>query len=462
MKRRTLLTLTMLAILVSSLRAQTAGNDSTIIRGMFNEALRDYTSYDQLHFLCKKIGGRICGSPQAAAAVEYTRQILLGMGLDTVYLEKCSVRNWQRGEAEQASVSSAIYGDFKPAVCALGGSIGTGPSGLYGNVIEVHSMDELKDLGKAKIKGKIVFFNRPANPETISTFPAYGGAADQRVHGAAEAAKYGAIGVIVRSLTLSKDEYPHTGIMRYEAGVDTIPAIAIGTLNADKLSLWLKSDPSLNFYFRTTCHEEAETVSYNVIGEVKGSEHPDQIICFGGHVDAWDNGEGAHDDGVGVFHNIEALRLIMKSGIHPKHTLRVIVYMDEEVSQRGGKQNAEDVKAKGETIIAAIESDRGGFTPTGFSVDASEAVYAQFDRWKPMFLEYGLYQIVHGYSGVDIFPLKEQGIPLIALMTDSQRYFDYQHAPNDTFEAVNHREFQLGSASIAMLIYMIDTYGWSH
>ena len=202
-----------------------------------------------------------------------------------------------------------------------------------------------------------------------------------------------------------------------------------------------------------------KTISYNVIGELKGSDHPDEIICFGGHIDAWDNGEGAHDDGVGVLHNFEALRLIQHSGIRPHHTLRVVVYMDEEIAQRGGKAYAEAVKLKGEKILAAIESDRGGFTPIGFSVDASEAVYARFDQWKPLFLQYGLYDIEHGYSGVDIFPLKEQGVPLIALMTDSQRYFDYQHAPSDVFEAVNHREFQLGSASIAMLIYLIDQYG---
>lgn len=436
-------------------------SDSAIMRGFFTEALTNYTSYEQLRFLCKETPGRISGTPQAAAAVEYTKQILQGMGLDTVYLQECNVRAWKRGDKERASVTSPLFGNFSPEVCALGGSIGTGPEGIIANVIEVQNFDELKSLGKSKIKGKIVFFNRPADPTFLNTFPSYGSAADQRVHGAAEAAVYGAVGVVVRSLTLANDEFPHTGIMRYEDGKDTIPAIAIGTKNADKLSSWLKADPNLNFFFFTNCFEAPENISYNVIGELKGSENPDEIICFGGHLDAWDNGcEGAHDDGVGVMHTIEALRLIQAADIMPRHTLRVVVFMDEEVAQRGGKTYADQVKANGEKIIAAIESDRGGFTPVGFSIDAGDSVYAQFDKWKPLFLQYGLYQIAHGYSGVDIYPLKEQGIPLIALMTDSQRYFDYQHAASDTFETVNHRELQLGSASIAMLVYLIDKYGW--
>lgn len=443
------------------LDCQSQKSDSLMIRGFYNEALTDYTAYHQLRYLCKEIGGRICCTPQAAAAVEWAKQELEHMGLDTVYLQECSVRCWKRGEPEQAAVVSALLGSFEPPVCALGGSVGTGNAGLRARVVEVKSMEELKELGKSKIKGKIVFFNRPAEPTFINTFPSYGSAADQRVHGAAMAASYGALGVVVRSLTLADDEHPHTGIMRYRDSIPAIPAIAIGTANADKLSFWLKQDPDLNFFFRTTCEERPEGISYNVIGELKGSEKPDEIICFGGHLDAWDNGEGAHDDGVGVVQTIEALRLFMATECQPKHTLRVVVFMDEEVAQRGGQKYAAEVKRKGEKILAAIESDRGGFTPLGFSVDAGEAVYRRMDEWRPYFSAYGMHEIVHGYSGVDIYPLKEQGIPLFALMTDSQRYFDYQHAPNDVFENVNRREMQLGSAAIATLIYLIDRYGFN-
>lgn len=452
-----------IALLISicslSLKAQNA--DSAIIRGFFNQALSSDFAYKQLEYLCHQIGGRICCSPEAAAAVEWSKQLLQSLDADTVYLQPCNVRCWKRGEQEQALVNSARLGTFAPEICALGGSVGTGKEGLMAEVIEVHSLDELKNLGKPAINGRIVFFNRPAEPTFINTFPAYGTAVDQRVFGATEAAKYGAIGVVVRSITLANDNNPHTGIMHYGPDSDSIPAVAIGTANADKLSSWLKSDPKLQLYFRTTCFENPRGISYNVIAEKYGTVHPEKIICFGGHIDAWDNGgEGAHDDGVGVMHTIEAFRLFLESGVKPQNTLRVIVFMDEEVDQQGGEAYAASVKAKGEQIIAAIESDEGGFTPVGFAVDAGDSVNQQFEKWRPLFSEYGLYEIFHGYSGVDIHPLKEQGIPLMAIMTDSQRYFDYQHSPSDKFENVNRREMQLGSASIAMLIYLIDKYGW--
>ncbi len=434
-------------------------NDSLIIRGFFNEALQSDLAYKQLEYLCKNIGGRICCSPQAAAAVEWTRQLLESLGADTVYLQPCPVRCWKRGEKEQSTVFSKL-GTFSPEVCALGGSVGTGSDGVRGEVVEVKSLAELKTLGTARIKGKIVFFNRPADPTFINTFPAYGSAADQRVHGASAAAEFGALGVIVRSLTLAHDDAPHTGIMDYSADYDSIPAVAIGTTNADQLSAWLKKDPQLQVYLKTNCTEQKEGLSYNVIAEKYGSEHPEQIICFGGHLDAWDNGEGAHDDGVGVMHSIEALRLLLHSGVQARNTLRVVIFMDEEIDQRGAAAYAASVKEKGEKILAAIESDRGGFTPTGFSFDAGPSVEKRLNEWKPMLLQYGLYDIVKGYSGVDIYPLKKMGIPLLAIMTDSQRYFDYQHAATDRFEAVNRREMQLGAASIAMLVYLIDRYGW--
>lgn len=448
--------------LLLGLGGMTAGaqqNDSLIIKAFFDEALRSDFAYRQLEYLCKNIGGRICCSPEAAAAVEWSKQLLESLGADTVYLQPCTVRCWKRGEKEKADVFSRL-GTFSPEICALGGSVGTGPDGIRAEVIEVKSLEELKTLGTARIKGKIVFFNRPAEPTFINTFASYGSAADQRVHGASAAAGYGAVGVIVRSLTLAHDDAPHTGIMDYEPGTDSIPAVAIGTRTADQLSQWLSKDPTLQLFFRTTCTERTEGVSYNVIAEKFGREHPEEIICFGGHIDAWDNGEGAHDDGVGVMHNIEALRLLLHSNYQPRNTLRVIVFMDEEIDQRGAAAYASSVKEKGEKILAAIESDRGGFTPTGWSFDAGPAVERRLNEWKPLLLQYGLYSIIKGYSGVDIYPLKKMGIPLFAIMTDSQRYFDYQHAGTDHFEAVNRREMQLGAASIAMLVYLIDRYGW--
>lgn len=461
--------------------------DSLVIRKIFTEALTDNTAYKNLEFLCTKIGGRICGSPQAAKAVEWAKHVLDGMDLDTVYLQETSVRHWVRGEKEVAIVNPEKASSYKLQACALGGSIGTGEKGLSANVIEVKDFDDLAKLGRQNISGKIVFFNHPADPVFYTTFNAYGGAVAFRARGAVQAARYGAIAAVVRSATLAHDDFPHTGIMHYADTVEKIPAIAISTNDADKLSNGLKNDPNLILHIRLTCQELPEVVSYNVIGEIHGTEHPDQIIAFGGHLDSWELGQGAHDDGTGVIQNIEVLRLFKALHIRPMHTLRVVIFMDEEMEQRGAKRYTESAQQmintrnsildqfKGDSLlkgskfrqpaeyignhIAAIEADRGGFTPLGFSIDASDSQLKKIQSWKSFLLPYGLYYLEKGGSGVDVSGLKKFGVPVIGLVTDSQRYFDYHHAASDTFDKVHPRELQLGSASIAALVYLIDIYG---
>ncbi len=434
-------------------------NDSIVIRSIFSEALKDNTAEKNLEYLCKKIGGRLCGSPQAEKAVNWSEETLKKMGLDTVYRQELKVRHWVRGEKESAVVQSKSNGNHDLHVCAIGGSIGTGEKGISARVIEVKEFEELQVLGKKNIEGKIVFFNHPADPTFYYTFNAYGGTAKFRVFGATQAARFGAAAVIVRSATLAHDDFPHTGVMHYADTVKQIPAIAVSTNDADLLSGMLAKDPSLKLTIRTICREEPEAVSYNVIGQLKGTEHPEEVIAFGGHIDSWDIGEGAHDDGAGVVQTIEVLRIFKALGIRPKHTLRVVVFMDEEMDQRGAKRYAQSVKdaAPGtDKHIAAIETDRGGFTPTGFSIDATDQEVGKIQSWKKLLLPYGLYNLEKGGSGVDIRDLKPFGVPLIALVTDSQRYFDYQHAASDTFDKVSPRELQLGSASIAALVYLID------
>ncbi|HNW74984.1 MAG TPA: M20/M25/M40 family metallo-hydrolase, partial [Bacteroidales bacterium] len=279
-----------------------------------------------------------------------------------------------------------------------------------------------------------------------------------RARGALYAAKYGAIGVIVRSATLSHDDYPHTGIQHYADSVMRIPAVAVSTNGADSLSAWLKVDRRLRLFIRTTCMELPETGSFNVIAEIKGTVHPEKIIAFGGHIDAWDLGQGAHDDGAGVVQTMEVLRLFKQLQIKPANTLRLVVFMDEEYAQRGAAAYASAVGIKNELHIAAIESDRGGFTPQGFSIDATDKQVDLIRRWQPLLEPYGFWSFAKGGSGVDIGPLKKYGFPLIALVTDSQRYFDYQHAGSDTFDKISPRELQLGSAGIASLVYLIDKY----
>jgi carboxypeptidase Q len=422
-------------------------------------AMADTIAYGNLKTLCTRYEGRICGTEKADSAVRWAETLLRSMDLDTVYLQPVMVLKWDRGEKETGKVFSAITGDHPLSVCALGWAAGTGPGGVTAEVVEITSKNQLDKLGEKGIKGKIVFYNQPMDPTHYYTFDAYGEAVWQRARGASMAARYGALAVINRSLTMASDDHPHTGIMHYADSLPKIPALAVSTLGADSLSRWLKKDPALKLFLRTTSQELGEVPSYNVIGEIRGTEKPDEIIAFGGHIDAWDNSQGAHDDGVGVIQTIEVLRIFQKLGIRPKHTLRVVVFMDEEVAQRGGAAYAASVKERNEKHIAAIESDRGGFTPYGFSIDASPMTVGKISNWKKLLEPYGIWSFRKGGSGVDIHDLKPMNIPLMALVSDSQRYFDYQHSPSDTWDKVYPREMQLGSGAIAAMVFLIDKNG---
>jgi len=432
--------------------------DSLTIRRFYTEALSNPVAYRNLDTLCTRFPGRLCGSQKVSEAIIWTKKLLESMSLDTVFLQPVMVKHWERGEKEIARVYSLKAGDHLLNVCALGSSIGTGRQGIKTGVVEVKNFDDLKTIGRKNIEGKIVFFNRAADPSYIYTFGAYGGAVDQRVLGDMQAARYGATAVLVRSATLAHSDDPHTGIQHYADSVKSIPALAVSTNDADKLSEWLKKDPGMNLFLRTTCKELPEGLNYNIIAEIRGTEFPNEIIAFGGHIDSWNVGQGAHDDGAGVVQTIEVLRLFKVLNIKPKHTIRVVVFIDEEYAQRGAAVYADYAKTNGRHI-AAIESDRGGFTPQGFSIDAADESVSKIQNWKSLLRPYGLWSNEKGGSGVDIRDLKPFGVPLIALVTDSQRYFDYQHAASDTFDKVHPRELELGSAAIASLVFLIDKYG---
>lgn len=446
-----------LVLIFISLNVYSQENDSIVIRNVYSEALMSFDSYYMLRDLCKNIGGRLTGSKNANDAVTFIESRLKEMKLDNVYLQEMKVRNWERGEKE-VGYANTNKGRVNFNVCALGISVGTGDKGIEAKVVEVKSWDELRNLGKENVQGKIVFFSRAADQRGYTTGYGYGSSVDQRVRGAIEGARYGAVGVIVRSATVSYDNFPHTGVMRYNDSLTKIPAIAISTKDSDVLSSLLKEDKDMTFYFRTTCHQDDDTESYNVIGELKGSEKPEEIIVVGGHVDSWDLGEGAHDDGTGIVQSIEVLRIFQTLGIKPRHTIRFVGFMDEEIDQKGGRKYAEIVKAKNEIHLAAIETDGGGFTPHGFSFEVSEEKLQQYKDLQKYFAPYWMHLFVKGGGGVDVSFLKETGTTLIGLITDSQRYFDYHHSANDVFENVNRRELQLGSASIAALVYLIDKY----
>ncbi|MBR9846153.1 MAG: M20/M25/M40 family metallo-hydrolase [Algicola sp.] len=438
-----------------------AQTDAENLKKIYDNSLTNGMSYKWLDYLSNDIGGRLSGSLNAEKAVEYTKSEFEKLGLDNVWLQPVMVPRWVRGAPEFAYIETSPGKTTSVNVCALGGSVATPSGGVKANLIEVATYKDLEALGEAKIKGKIVFINRPMQADLINTFDAYGGCSSERYSGAREAAKYGAVGVIVRSLNLRLDDYPHTGSMSYGdlPNSQRIPSAAISTNDAELLSGMLALDKNIKFYFSQSCKQLEDVLSYNVIGEITGSEFPNEIIVVGGHLDSWDLGDGSHDDGAGVVQSMDVLRLLKESGIRPKRTIRAVLFMNEENGLRGGRKYAEVAKNKGENHIFALESDSGGFTPRGFSFQSSEAMLAKVQSWRPLFKPYLIHYFEAGYSGADIGPLKNDNIVLAGLRPDSQRYFDHHHAANDTFEHVNKRELELGAASMTALIYLIDKYG---
>jgi carboxypeptidase Q len=434
-------------------------SDEEILRSIYSEALQSYEAYHNLEWLCKNTKGRICGTPEAAAAVEFTYQTMLKMDLDSVWKQDVLVKNWKRGEPEKGRIASSWFGTTDLAVCALGMSPGTGPDGLVGEVIEFLNFEEL-EANKELVTGKIVFFNRPMDQKIIQTFGSYGGAVNQRTSGPAIAAKFGAIACIVRSLSIELDDFPHTGVTRFDNENEKVPAFAVSTNGAEILSRQLKTDPNLKLYLRSTCQTYPDVPSHNVIGEIRGTDYPNEIITVGGHLDAWDNSEGAHDDGGGCMQSIEVLRLFLETGIRPKHTIRAVMFMDEEIAQRGGEVYKDEALRKGEKHIAAMESDRGLMSPRNIAIGTSEARYNKAMKWESLFKPYDLHFMTGG-GGADIGPLRTiyPDIVFLSMIPDNQRYFTFHHSPNDTFEQVNRREMQMGSATMASIVYLFDKYG---
>ncbi len=435
--------------------------DEKQLKLIYDTALTEGKAYDWLNHLSNQIGGRLSGSVQAQQAVEYTKKELELLGLDRVWLQPVMVPKWVRGLPEFAYIESAPGVTNNVPICALGGSVATPSLGIKANVIEVQGIEELKKIGKEKIEGKIVFFNRPMDPTLINTFDAYSGCVDQRYSGAEAAGEYGAVGIIVRSMNLRLDDYPHAGSMSYGdiAESKRIPAAAISTNAAELLSTSLSLNPDIKFYFKQNCKQYKDVQSYNVIGEIKGSEYPNEIMIVGGHLDSWDLGDGSHDDGAGCVQSMDVLRLLKKTGYTPKRTIRVVLFMNEENGLRGGNKYAEVANNKKEKHVFALESDEGGFSPRGFAFDCSGVNLERVQEWRALFKPYLIHFFEKGYAGADIGPLRKETTVLAGLRPDSQRYFDHHHAASDTFEHVNKRELELGAASMASLMYLFDQYG---
>ena len=465
--KQNLLFLTILLFSVSgnsffSQEADTADDyinpDSAVIREIYDMALSKGEAYNNLRYLCKEIGARITGSTEAQMAIEWGYKKMNDYGFN-VSLQEITVPHWERGTKEAFWIRNDKGDLYKLNGLALGGSVGTNGL-LRGELVVLNSLEELKNSSIDKIKGKIVFVNQAMDEKQIQTFKAYGGCYPLRGNSASEGAKKGALAVIIRSLGLAIDKHPHTGSMRYEEDIDQIPAAAISTFDAELIAEYIALHPTQNleFVLEMDCRKLEDKTSYNVIGEIPGTSSPDKIITIGGHLDSWDTGEGAHDDGAGVIHCLEAFRILKEMNYMPEHTLRVVFFMNEENGNMGGKTYAKWVKEKGEKHIAAIESDRGGFAPRGFTCDGSDSQIDWLKSTAHLFDSYDLHVFEKGYGGVDIGPLKKEypKIALFGFVPDSQRYFDMHHSPNDVFENVNKRELELGAAAVASFLYLVD------
>jgi hypothetical protein len=546
-------TLFLLALTANSAFAQKS--DSAVTAGIATNILQKSRAYENLRFLCKQIGPRLSGSDNAQKAVDATARMLREAGADTVYLQPCMVPHWVRGAKEQGEVYINGIKGKDLNVCALGMSIGTPAAGIRAEVIEVKNFDQLKALGAEKVKGKIVFFNYPARPELV--FSGYGDAVQYRANGPIEAAKLGAVGVIVRSVTYAMDNNPHTGATRYDAAVTKIPAMAISTMDAEYLSKLLSrrmlgraggagaspfnrnrasrarmdrrklspdsaattagvagaktkddgklkvekagaentispngsidinkkqvedgggniaaanpvdaaiapasgSKTGIEFFMKMSCEQLPDIQSFNVVGELRGTEKPNEVITAGGHLDSWDLAEGAHDDGAGVVQAIEMIRAIKASGQKPKRTIRAVLFMNEENGTRGGNKYAELAELNKDKSLFAVESDAGGFGCTTLGLDGTPAQKAKVRTWLSLFKPYGILDMPDGGHGTDVEPLKKLGTFLCSVDPNSQRYMDVHHAPNDVFEAVNKRELELGAIGMTLISWLVSEYG---
>ncbi len=444
---------------IAAFQVKAQNADSVFIKKIADEILTNGKAYDNLRDLTKKIGGRLAGSPGMVKAEQWGMIVMKESGAENAWMQQCMVPHWVRGGEDQASFNVQGKKAYeKLDVVALGNSIGTGKNGVTAEVIKVDSFDELEKR-KDEVNGKVVFYNYKFNDTYVNTFLAYRDANQYRGQGPSRAAKYGAKAVIVRSMSHAADNNPHTGATRYDSAYEKIPAVAIGLRDADRLSKQIE-ESKVTVRMQTNGHFLPDTIGHNIIGELIGTQFPKEYITVGGHLDSWDNCEGAHDDGAGCVQTMEILRALKAIGYRPKHTIRFVLFANEENGLRGGTKYAEEAVAKNEKHILAIESDAGGFTPRALGLSGSDEQFQKFLGWKELIAPYGCTEFNKGGGGADIGPLSRAlKTPTASLNPDSQRYFDIHHARSDVFEAVNKRELELGAVNMAALIYLVDKYG---
>jgi len=423
---------------------ETAPSDPTLT-ALVDSALTDPYAYEKLGELCDEVGHRLTASPGMKRAIAWSQRSMHEAGFDSVWTEPVTVPHWTRGN-EWARCTGPV--EFDLAMTGLGLSDGTGPDGLEAEVMVVADYDEL-DARADEAEGKIVLFDMP--------WEGYGSVARYRVGGASAAAKHGAVAALVRSATGVSLGAPHTGMMRYAEDIPRIPTAALTVEDAGRLRRLADKGlkPRVHLYMEATNH--GETTSYNVVGDILGRELPEEIVLVGGHLDSWDVGTCAQDDGAGVVLALAAARILLKQDLRPRRTVRVVHFTAEEYGGYGGDAYLEAHRSELDRHILAIESDSGSFAPRGFSVDADSTVVADLALAAAPLARVAPaeWSVSKGGSGVDIGPIVREGVVGVGHRVDTTHYFDVHHSRADTFEKVDPDYLARNVAVIAGLIYTV-------
>lgn len=419
-----------------------------------DEIMTNGRAYDNLGELTKGVGPRFSATPGYAKAVEWAEKKFKEIGIDMIWRQEAKAPVWIRGK-ESLQIKTG-NGDWKNIrMLSFGNSEGTGGKDLTGEIVLINSTSELNAMSIGQLKDKIVFVNVPIDPKIINTSDSYLLTAKSKLISASVIAKTGAKALIIRSLTTANDDTPHAKMIYYEPDDKIkIPALSIGVRSADELEKTLKKQ-KVTAKINMTAESKGDTTNPNIIAEIQGKKDS-KVIVLGAQLDSWDISEGAIDDGTGVVQCIEVLRTLKALGYENNHTIRVVLFANSENGGQGREMYAAYVKKKEERHVFALGTDAGGYSPRGFSLDMSPQRRRLVYPWKEYFLPYGVYDFDQTDAVQDISPLKKQDIPLAELVVDTQRYFDYHHSEQDTFDKVNKRELLLGAVVITQMIFMVD------
>jgi carboxypeptidase Q len=411
--------------------------------------------YRKLERLCDDIGHRLSGSPGLERAIDWAVATLKADGHENVRTQPVDVVRWVRGEESLEMIEPRR---MRLSMLGLGGSVATPPEGITAPVISVSGQDELNEL-REKVRGKIVLFDVPMSSTSPERGSGYGTAARYRGYGARWASEFGAVAALTRSATTRSLRSPHTGAMNYFDAKNRIPAAALATEDAAMISRMLKSGAEVKVTLKMQARSDEQLArSANVIAELRGSEQPDEVVLIGGHLDSWDVGQGAHDDGGGCVQSMEALNVLRKLGLRPRRTIRVVLFTNEENGLAGGRAYAKEHAAELPRHVAAIETDSGTFTPRGFGVSVEgkqDAAIAQLGEIVKLLAPLGADSASGGGGGADISPMGPAGVPLLGLRVDQTHYFDYHHTHADTLDKIDPKHLDQCVAAMAIVAYVL-------